>query len=77
MVYHADKEPRRGMHRTRLQRRTPPGLDDAKTQFILEVAAKHGGATPADVAALIRNGHRRADITTAMVRYVLTQPSGG
>ncbi|TDD97691.1 hypothetical protein [Actinomadura rubrisoli] len=57
-----------------LQRSTSPApadLDDAKTRFILEVAAKHPRFTPEEVYAEIRYGQRRSDITTDMARHVL------
>lgn len=73
MVY-SDK-PGRRIYRA-IQRRTPQAdtdLDDAKTRYILEVAAEHPGFTPEEVHAEIRYGRRRNDITKAMVRHVLAQ----
>ncbi|WP_238005904.1 hypothetical protein KZZ52_41855 [Dactylosporangium sp. AC04546] len=57
-----------------VRRRTPPAdpeLDDAKVQYILEVAKDHPRFTPEEVYAEIYYGKRRHDITKAMVRQVL------
>lgn len=75
MIY-PDK-PGRRIYRP-VRRRTPQkpsSLDDAKTRYILDVAAKHPRFTPEEVRFVIRYGRRRHDITKAMVRYVLAQPA--
>ena len=59
-----------------VRRRTPPadpGLDDAKTQYVLQVAADYPRFTPEEVYAEIRYGLRRHDITKAMVRGILAR----
>jgi len=61
--------------RRKVRRRTPPadpGLDDAKTQYILEIAAAHPRFTPDEVYAEVYYGRRRHDITKAMVRKTLS-----
>lgn len=73
MVYF-DKSGRR--IRRPLQRRTPPAdsnLDDAKTRYILQVAADNPRFTPEEVYAEIHYGRNRHDITKAMVRHVLAK----
>jgi hypothetical protein len=58
-----------------VRRGTPsadPDLDDAKTRYILEVAADCPTKfTPDEVYAQIYYGRGRHDITKAMVRHVL------
>ena len=71
MVYF-DKSGRRV--RRPVRRRTPSadsGLDDAKTRYILQVAADNSNFTPDEVYAEIYYGRRRHDITKAMVRKAL------
>jgi hypothetical protein len=73
-VVYFDKSGRR--IRRRLERSTPRAdtdLDDAKTRYILEVAAKHPRFTPEEVYAEIRYGRRRNDIPKDLVRRVLTR----
>jgi hypothetical protein len=73
MVYF-DKSGRR--IRRPLQRRTPPAdpeLDEAKTRYILQVAAAYPKFTPEEVYAEIRYGQGRHDITKTMVRHVLAK----
>ena len=73
MVYF-DKSGRR--IRRPVRRRTPPedsGLDDAKTRYILQVAADNPRFTPDEVYAEIYYGRGRHDITKAMVRQVLAE----
>jgi hypothetical protein len=48
-----------------------PGIDDAKTQCILEVAAQHPNFTADEVHAAIYYGRGRHDISKAMVRNTL------
>jgi hypothetical protein len=74
-VVYFDKSARR-IHRP-LQRRTPPadaGPDDAKTRYILEVAAENPKFTPDEVYAEIYYGRGRHDIPKRMVRKVLAKP---
>jgi hypothetical protein len=74
-VVYFDKSGRR--IRRPIQRRTPPtdpGLDEAKTQYILEVASDHPRFTPDEVYAEIYYRRGRHDITKAMVRKVLARP---
>jgi hypothetical protein len=71
-VVYPDKSGRRV--RRPVRRRTPPadpGNDDAKTRYILQVAATYPKFTPEEVYAEIYYGRRRHDITKAMVRRVL------
>ena len=71
MVYW-DKSGRRV--RRPVRRRTPtadPGLDDAKTRYILQVATDHPKFTPEEVYAEIYYGRGRHDITKAMVSKTL------
>lgn len=73
MVYF-DKSGRRVYRPVR--RRTPPadpGLDDAKTQYVLQVAADYPRFTPEEVYAEIYYGRRRHDISKAMVREILAR----
>jgi hypothetical protein len=72
-VAYFDKSGRRV--RRPVRRRTPPAdpeLDDAKTRYILQVAADYPRFTPDEVYAEIYYGRRRHDITKAMVRQTLT-----
>jgi hypothetical protein len=65
-----------GRIRRALRRRTSPAVtevDDAKTRYIREVAAKHPRFTPEEVHAEIHYGRRRRDVTKAMARHVLTR----
>lgn len=71
MVYF-DKSGRRV--RRPVRRRTPPadpGLGDAKTRYILQVATEHPRFTPDEVHAEIYYVRGRHDITKAMVRKTL------
>jgi len=73
-VVYPDKPGRR--IRRPLRRRSPPAVtevDDAKTRYVLEVAAEHPRFTPEEVHAEIRYGRHRNDITKAMVRHILDQ----
>ncbi len=59
-----------------VRRRTQPAdpkNDDAKTRYILEVAAAHPKLTPEEVYAEIYYGRRRHDIAKALVRKVLAE----
>jgi hypothetical protein len=55
------------------RRRQPadPGLDDAKTRYILEIAAANPRFTPEEVYYAIYYVRGRHDITKAMVRSTL------
>jgi len=60
-----------------VRRSTPPadpGLDDAKTRYIHQVATEHPKFTPDEVYAEIYHGRRRHDITKAMVHQTLARP---
>ncbi|HET9138889.1 hypothetical protein [Actinophytocola sp.] len=71
MVYH-DKSGRRVVRRVRRGKApADPGLDDAKTQYILQAAADCPGYTPDEVYAEIRDVRGRHDITRAMVHATL------
>jgi hypothetical protein len=64
-----------GVHRP-VRRRVPdsvPGLDEAKINYILEVARKFFKPTPAQVYAEIHK--KRHDITKEMVRTALEERS--
>ncbi|HEX5407981.1 MAG TPA: hypothetical protein VFX16_37430 [Pseudonocardiaceae bacterium] len=49
-----------------------PGQDDAKTRYILQIAAEYPKFTPEEVHHAIYYHRRRHDISKAMVRAVLT-----
>lgn len=71
MVYF-DKSGRR-VRRPLRRRPTPndPGVDEAKTRYILEVVARHPRFTAEEVYAVIYYRCGRHDITKAMVRSTL------
>jgi hypothetical protein len=73
-VVYFDKPDRR--IRRPIRRRTAPadpGLDDAKTRYVLEVAAECPRFTPDEVYAEIYYGRHRHDIPKAMVRRILAK----
>lgn len=73
MVYF-DKSGRRVRRPVRRRTATAePGQDDAKTRYILQIAAEYPNFTPEEVYAAIYYGRRRHDITKAMVRTVLAE----
>jgi hypothetical protein len=73
-VVYFDKSGRR-IRRPVRRRRSPadPGLDDAKTRYILQVADDYPRFTPDEVYAEIYYGRGRHDISKAMVRKVLAK----